>query len=211
MIDEYPKLIDLDDTTVVRLNLVGRADETRLLLFFLTIPEEDRDFIPFDLTDPDVMQGWFGGANWAGVFPVVAELDGRIVGVAVMRTYSAAWSAHIAESWMITAPQARGRGIGRLLANEMAQLAAEIGIEQVTAHVRANNIQALQLFEAMGYHRLGLIPSYSKDADGFTHDMVILGCIIRDFVADTPDAVRAAQAQEEARMAGLVALADVQM
>jgi RimJ/RimL family protein N-acetyltransferase len=181
MIDDYPKQIQLRNKNSVTLRILNRADEDRLMLFFLSIPENERNFLRYDLTDREALQGWYGGPHWEEIFPLVAEQAGRIIGVGVLRGYRTPWVAHVGEFWMIVDPLVRGTGLGRALANEMFSLASELGMEKLAAEMRADHLSAIKIFKQMGYSHEGVLTNYIKDQDGQTHDLIIMACNIKEY------------------------------
>jgi RimJ/RimL family protein N-acetyltransferase len=181
MLDDFPKEVELKDGELVNLRIITREDEDRLLMFFLTIPESERNFLRFDLTERENLDSWFAGPGWGEVFPVLAEINGRPVAVAVLKGYRTPWFAHIGESWMLVGEHMRSLGLGRILASELFGLAAELGMEKISAEVRADNLGAIKIFKQMGYIHEGILSDYIKDADGTTHDLVIMGCKTRDY------------------------------
>lgn len=181
MIDEFPRQVILRNRMKIKLRIVAREDEFRLLQFFRSIPEAERNFLRYDITEAEALGGWFGGPNWNDVFALVAEVNGQIVGVGVLQGYRPLWARHVGEFWMMVAREVRGLGLGRLLANEMFALAAELGMEKLTAEVRADQINAIKIFGQLGYLHEGVLTNFIKDQDGQMHDLVILACDIQEY------------------------------
>ena len=181
MIDDYPKLVELRNKNIVTLRIVTREDEDRILNFFSSIPEDERNFLRYDVTEREAIQGWFAGPYWEDFFPLMAEIEGKIVGVGVLHGHRTPWITHIGEFWMMVAGYLRGYGLGRILANEMFSLGAELGMEKMAAEMRADQLSAIRIFRQMGYSHEGVLVNYIKDPDGQTHDLIIMGCNIKDY------------------------------
>ncbi len=62
-------------------------------------------------------------------------------------------------------PDAQGRGIGRLLLDELIARAARRGASALLLEVRADNSAALSLYEATGFARLAVRPRYYQPDD----------------------------------------------
>lgn len=93
---------------------------------------------------------------------LVARLKGRVVG------YAGAWvileEAHV--TTMAIAPEARGKGLGKLLFWHLMDLALREGSKWATLEVRADNQAALRLYRDFGFTRVGLRRRYyADDAD----------------------------------------------
>jgi RimJ/RimL family protein N-acetyltransferase len=188
MLDDYPKEVELRDGENAVIRIAAREDETRLALFFLSIPEDQRDFLHYDLSDQESLQGWFGGPNWEEAFPLMAEVDGRIVAVSLLKSYRVPWYSHVGEAWMLVHENVRGLGLGRIMAGEIVGLALELGIEKLRAEVRADALGAIKILEQLGYTRQGILPGYVRDNTGQTHDVVILSCNTSEYYRNREEA-----------------------
>jgi acetyltransferase len=98
---------------------------------------------------------------------LVAEVDGRIVGMAHIAPSGAANAApHRAEVQRVAVePAARASGIGRRLMAAVEEAAVERGLTLLwlTTH---DGSDACAFYEAVGYTKLGVMPSYSQRPDG---------------------------------------------
>jgi RimJ/RimL family protein N-acetyltransferase len=181
MIDDYPSQIELRDKRIATLRIATREDEDPLILFFLSIPEYERNFLRYDVTDREALQGWFAGPGWEDFFPLIAKIDGRIAGVGALRGYRTPWITHNGEFWMLVSPSFRGYGLGRILANEMFGLATELGMEKLIAEMRADHLFGIKIFKQLGYTDEGMLTNYIKDQDGQTYDLIIMACNVKDY------------------------------
>ena len=103
---------------------------------------------------PDAWRALLGRAEVYGGF------DGRALrGMAGLRFNQAAKTRHKAHLWGVyVAPEARGRGLGRMLvAHVIAQ--ARGRATQVDCGVAAANAPALALYESLGFVRYGTEPA----------------------------------------------------
>jgi len=97
---------------------------------------------------------------------LVAERDGEIVGMAHLAPSTAANAAHRAEVQRVAVSEsARGAGVGGELmaAIEDAALERELTLLWLTTH---DGTPACAFYEAVGYTKLGTMPSYSFRPDG---------------------------------------------
>lgn len=100
----------------------------------------------------------------------LARLDGEVVGSAQLirpprHNEAQAFSAQLAHAFI--APYARGYGLARLLVRHVEGRAAAMGIRVINLDVRATQLSAIALFEALGYERWGTHPAYAR-VDGQT-------------------------------------------
>jgi acetyltransferase len=97
---------------------------------------------------------------------LVAELDGEVVGMAHIVPSGAANAPHRAEVQRVAvAAAARGMGVGRrLMASvEEAALERDLTLLWLTTH---DGTEACAFYEAVGYTKVGVMPSYSLRPDG---------------------------------------------
>jgi ribosomal protein S18 acetylase RimI-like enzyme len=97
---------------------------------------------------------------------VVAEVDGRVVGMAQLAPSDAQNAAHRAEVQRVAvAADVRGKGIGRELMLAVEQESRVLGLTLLwlTTH---DGTAAARFYEALGYTRLGVMPNYSRRPDG---------------------------------------------
>jgi acetyltransferase len=97
---------------------------------------------------------------------LVAEVDGDVVAMAHLVPSAAANASHRAEVQRVAvAERARGTGVGRRLmaAVEDAALDRGLSLLWLTTH---DGSDACAFYEAVGYTKLGVMPSYSLRPDG---------------------------------------------
>jgi ribosomal-protein-alanine N-acetyltransferase len=63
------------------------------------------------------------------------------------------------------APAERRRGVGRALVQDLLSYAAEHDARKVLLEVRASNLAAVALYEALGFSRLGVRSRYYADGE----------------------------------------------
>ena len=91
--------------------------------------------------------------NGAGVHPwLVAELDGRVIGYASSSAFrsrpSYRWTV---ETGVYLAPEAQGRGLGRVLMMRMLDLLMRQGFTAVVAGITLPNPASVALHEKLGF------------------------------------------------------------
>ena len=96
----------------------------------------------------------------------VAEVGGDVVGMAHLAPSGAANAPHRAEVQRVAvAARVRGQGVGRRLMSAVEEAALERGLTLLwlTTHDESD---ACAFYEAVGYTKLGVMPSYSLRPDG---------------------------------------------
>jgi ribosomal protein S18 acetylase RimI-like enzyme len=100
----------------------------------------------------------------------IARLDGTVVGSAQLvrpprNNEAQAFAGQLIHAYI--APYARGFGLARQLMERVEEHAAATGLRVLNLDVRETQVQAIALFETLGYIRWGTHPCYAR-VDGRT-------------------------------------------
>ena len=95
----------------------------------------------------------------------VGRLDGVIVGSAQLvrpprNNEAQAFAATLMHAFI--APYARGHGLARLMTRRVEDGARALGYQVLNLDVRETQQAAINLYEALGYHRWGEHPAYAR-------------------------------------------------
>ena len=107
-------------------------------------------------------EGNFRDALAAGNLCLVATLEQRVAGLAVLRM--AAGEAELLT--MAIRPELRRRGLGRRLLAEVVTRAADYGADVMWLDVRVSNAAAIALYRAAGFVEIGRRKDYYRTAIG---------------------------------------------
>ena len=119
--------------------------------------EVENSTVTFDLVPRTLeeQQQWITDRDGAhGI--VVAELDGEVVGYASLSPFrpKAAYRTTVENSVYVD-EQARGKGVGRALLDEIVALAEARGFHTVIAHIVAGHDASIALHHACGFRVVG--------------------------------------------------------
>ena len=111
----------------------------------------------------------------------VVEIDGTIAGVQSIDIYStmAASLAHVATMGTWLRADARGRGLGRALAERSLAFAIEQGYLKIVISVLASNTRALGFYRSLGFTEIGTARDHVQ-LRGVLHDEVFMEKSLRD-------------------------------
>lgn len=115
---------------------------------------------------------------------VVAEIDGSIVGTAIMGPNRPGRGSHIATASFMVSPDAQGQGVGRTLGIHMVDWAMTRGYRgiQFNAVVETNE-PAVRLWRSLGFDVIGTVPgAFEHPEQGF----VGLHIMFRSLTAGKP-------------------------
>lgn len=99
-----------------------------------------------------------------GTFCYVADVGGKVAGMAALRPNRTGRAAHVANASFIIGRDYRGQGIARTLANHMLKEAKTKGYQSVQFNfVVSKNDIAVNLWKSLGFQIVGTLPK------GFDH------------------------------------------
>lgn len=178
--ERFPKPVKLEDGTRVILRPLIQPDESALIQFFGAFPSEDLLYLRDDVKNPGVIKKWCQGLDYEVTLPLIADLEGKIVGDATLHQEKRGWKSHIGTVRVVIHPQYRGKGIGRALVGELIQVALDIGLVKLDAEFMAEQTRQVSIFEKLGFVNMAVLPQHVKDMKGESHDLVIMVYDLRD-------------------------------
>lgn len=109
---------------------------------------------PEDTTFEQARDLWMGQPR-----VVVAVEDGAILGTATMGPNRPGRGSHIATGSFMVAPEAQGRGVGRLLGRHVVDWCRAEGFRGIQFNaVVATNTGAVRLWQSLGFTIIGTVP-----------------------------------------------------
>src|SRR5512145_2776296 len=93
----YPTVYLTTDGAQMTIRPMVPEDQDALLDFFRSIPEEDRFYLKDDVTDPKTIERWARTLDYSRALPLLALLDGKIVGNGILHHRRAGARRHLGE------------------------------------------------------------------------------------------------------------------
>jgi len=175
------KSINLKDGTTVTIR-TPEVDEAPALLAYLDAVRRSCDTILFDPDDElpslEFERGWIAGNRAKpGTLMVGAYAGDALIALCSVAAADKVRIRHTATLGISIAAGWRGRGLGRVLMDELIRFAREHpGIEQVYLGVLADNTVARRLYARCGFVECGVEPGRIKRAGGYVdHVNMVLG------------------------------------
>lgn len=118
----------------------------------------------------DEASDFFGSFDYCGV----AVHDGRVVGMYEIRPNNVGRCGHISNASYAVDPDCRGMHVGRAMVTDSLVQARRLGyrIMQFNAVVK-ENVNAIHLYEELGFRRVGEIPGGFRRLDGSYRDIYV--------------------------------------
>ena len=174
-VQKFPKKIGLKEGWQCTLRPLRKDDEKNFHAFFQAVPEAERMFIKHRVTDPEVIREWCQKIDLGRNLPLLAVMDGKIVGDATLHQQLGGWKRHIGRVSVLVLPQYRGRGLARALIGEIVSIARHLSLEKVEAEFIGDQEAAVKMFALLGFSNLVRLEDYVKDMQAITHDYVLMG------------------------------------
>ena len=171
----YPTVYLTTDGAQMTIRPMVPEDQEALLDFFRSIPPEDRFALKDDVTDPKVIARWAETLDYSRVLPLLAFLDGTIVGDGTLHHRRAGARQHIGEVRVVVASAYRNRGVGRGLLHKLIDIAGEKGLKQLMFEVVADMEPAAKhTAQVLGFVPVAVLPAHVRDLCGASHDLLIM-------------------------------------
>ena len=171
----YPTVSLTTDGAQMTIRPMMPEDQEALLDFFRSMPPEDRFALKEDVTDPTVIARWAETLDYSRVLPLLAFLDGTIVGDGTLHHRRAGARQHIGEVRVVVASAYRNRGVGRGLLHKLIEIAGEKGLKKLLFEVVAETESAAQhTAQVLGFVPVAVLPAHVCDLGGTPHDLLIM-------------------------------------
>ncbi len=126
-----------------------------------------------NVRDREMVAGWVDHLDYKKILPLVAVVNGRIVGDATLR-FHVGPERHIGDVRIFIAKEFRRRGLGSALLRGLIDLGRKCGLRQLVAEVLASQDKTINAFEQLGFELRATFPDYFMNPDGETHDVKVL-------------------------------------
>jgi RimJ/RimL family protein N-acetyltransferase len=177
----YPRELKLANGKRIELRLADSSSREALLSFARALPKLDLMFLRMDITDPVNIDEWLRNIERGRTITVLAYDGEALAGWASLHHNEVLWTRHVGEIRTIVGADYRNMRLGVRLVEEMFEVAKDIGLRKITAQMMSDQRGARAAFERIGFRPEALLADYALDAEGRTHDMLIMSYDIDGF------------------------------
>lgn len=179
-----PTQLELDGVRV-SLRPMAQGDKDAILDFARSLPVQDLLFLQRDIRHDKVVSAWIEQTAEGGSISslVAVDDDGHLRGCSALVRDRLSWSSHVADIRILVGVDSRSMGLGRLLAMHCVDQALAEDVEKLTVQMTPDQEGALRMFEELGFRPEALLRDHVRDADGTTHDIVIMALSLARYSA----------------------------
>jgi ribosomal protein S18 acetylase RimI-like enzyme len=175
LLKDYPKEVILKDGTGVTLRPLKDGDEDALFKMFRRLSVDDLWFLNHDVSDPGMIAEWINNLDPNRVISIVALMEGRIVGNAVlmMKRYGA--KSHIGKVRISVDPGFRDRRLGTWMLLDLVNLSMAMGLQMLVMRlVQDRDASIINGVRKLGFIEEAVLKNYLIGGGGQTHNLVIM-------------------------------------
>lgn len=151
-LQRYRRVFTLENGKRVLLRPLKKSDGPALIELFRRVPDDDLVHFRSSVHDETLVASWADNVELRQVIPVVALVDGRIVGDATLHI-DQGYNRHIGWMRIYLDRECRHRGIGTELIKTLIEVAHRIGLQQTAAEIASNQVEAIKAFEGQGFEQ----------------------------------------------------------
>ncbi len=170
----------MKDGTEVMIRRLAPNDIDKLMEFYGSLPEEDRRYLKFDVTDRKVVAKRLRRVENGDDIRVVAVHGGVIVASGALELSGEAWSKHQGEIRVIIARPFQHRGLGTIMIRELYFIAVQNQLTTVVARMMRPQVGAQKVFRRLGFRDETMFPDFVKDIGGASQDLIVMTCNVKD-------------------------------
>jgi len=170
----------MKDGTEVTIRRLVASEIDRLMEFYGSLPEEDRKYLKFDVTDRKVVAKRLRRIESGDDIRIVAVHGGVIVASGALELSGESWSKHQGEIRVIIARPFQHRGLGTIMIRELYFIAVQNQLTTVVARMMRPQVGAQKVFRRLGFRDETMFPDFVKDLRGDSQDLIVMTCNVKD-------------------------------
>jgi len=173
-INTYQKETELKNGTKFLLRPMVAEDQDALYEFFKEIPREDARYLRDDVSSRLLVEKWAKNLDYEKTLPILAIKDDAIIGNATINRRRFGWKWHLGTVRIFVHKEYRDVGLGRLMIDELVDIAYKLGIEKLIVEIPDLSTAAIYAFNRAGFYRVAEIPNMVKDRENMPVGVVVM-------------------------------------
>ena len=177
----YPRQVKLANGRTFDLKLMDESHAGDVIALARALPKQDLLFLRLDITEKRNVDEWVDNIEAGRTVTVLAYEGDTLAGWASLHHNEVLWTRHVGEIRTIVSADYRSIRLGAKLVEEIFEIAKDLGLKKITAQMTSDQRGARATFERVGFRPEALLSDYVVDAEGRTHDMLIMSHDIDGF------------------------------
>lgn len=168
---DFRRIVTLPGGVQVLLRILQPQDRNQLIALYKNVTDDDLQYFRDDVRDAELVARWAEHVNLEHVVPVVAIVQDRIVGEAMLQL-GRGCDRHVAEVRIYLSHEFRGRGLGNEMIKALMDIGRELGLYILFARTAAVRTKDIRAFQALGFKVEHTFKDRFMGPSGDTQDMV---------------------------------------
>lgn len=171
----YPKEVVLKNKKEAIIRPLEKEDQSMLSAFYTAIPEKDRWYIRYDVTDPTVIKSWVAAIDRGTVYSIVALAQDKVVAHASLHLREFGSTQHVGRLRIMVLPEYRHQRLGTWMLLDLIQLAMDKGLHDLRADfVVGVEDAAIEAAYKLDFFKSAVLKEYVKSPRGTRYDLQIM-------------------------------------
>lgn len=174
----FRQVVTLRDGARILLRPLIPDDRQALIDMFSPTPFEERRYMRHNVNDPDVVGAWCDAIDHEKVYPLVAVVGDRIVGITTLHFFEGP-AKHRGEIRIFLVRDFRNRGLGRKMLQAIIDHGKRRSLYLIEAQVIRDNVNDIKAFQKAGFEPICTFEDYFILPDGTLRDVVVMQLRLR--------------------------------
>ncbi|MGD2270647.1 MAG: GNAT family N-acetyltransferase [Desulfobacterales bacterium] len=171
----YPKEVVLKNKKDAVIRPLEKTDASMLIEFYGSMPEKDRWYLRYDVTDPAVIRRWIEAIGTGTVYSIIAAAEDRIVAHASLHMREFGSTRHVGRLRIMVLPKFRHQRLGTWMLLDLIQLAMDKGLNDLRADfVVGVEDAAIEAAYKLDFFKSAVLKEYVKSPRGIRYDLQIM-------------------------------------
>jgi len=170
----YPKLMPLHGDKQITIVPLAKVDHSAIIRFINRLPQDERNYLWDDLTDPKVFKNLISQETTPPIVPLAGLNGAEVATIWTLTCGEHGWTAHLGTIWGIVEPAWRKFGLGAVMVRELLQFASQLEMERVVLELVRPQKGPIGHFSKVGFEVAATLKDWTKDHSGRYHDLLIL-------------------------------------
>ncbi len=174
MVADLFRTRNLEDGTEITVREKTREDLDASMEFYALMPEQERKLMRIDVADRSVVESRLQELEKDNFFRLVAEVDGKFIGEAILEDLRYGWMKKTGEIRILILPAYRETDLARILSRELFLVAARRGLNNLIARILDGETWMYDTLRNLHFKHEATQKSHAVDLNDNQHDVHLM-------------------------------------